>query len=177
MKTSSKIAAILLLTILTFGCAHKTVVNVDGMPVSNYEYNLTNPETGIRVVFVLARFYREYEGKEYIIKPEYLNTLQVNRINPDSTERLILHIKVINLRKEYFALTWEIEGPGDKKRTALIYAGKLSRKDFSLQLPSHLAGDIDYSFALADAIGDDLFSLPLMGYRVEGGAPPQSDQK
>lgn len=177
MKIIPKTAVILLLIILTFGCAKKMIINIDGMPVSNYEYNLTNEETGIRAVFVLARYYREYEGKEYIVKPEYLNALQVNRIDSTTTERLILHIKVINLKKQYFAMNWEISEPGGGATKGRWYTGKLSRKDFSIDLPLFAPGDYDFLFSLSDEDGDDLFSLPLMGYRVKGGAPPQSDQK
>ena len=170
-------AAILLLTILTFGCAKNMIINVDGMPVSNHEYNLTNDETKVRTVFVLARYYREYEGKEYIIKPEYLDALHMNRITPETTERLILHIKVINLKKQRFAIYWEISEPGGRSSSTLLYDGELSRIDFSVTLPTIEAGDYEYLFRLMSENGDDLFSLPQMRYKVKGGAPRQSDQK
>jgi len=177
MKIIPRIAVILLLIILTFGCAKKMVINVDGMPVSNHEYNLTNEETGIRAVFVLVRYYREYEGKEYIIKPEFLDALHANRIDPSTTERLTLHIKVINLKKQYFAMNWEISGPDSWGTKGRSYIGKLSRKDFFMTLPLFVPGDYEYSFRLLSEEEDDLFSLPLMRYKVKGGANPQSDQK
>lgn len=168
MKTS-RIAAVLLLILLTFGCAKKQIINIDGMPISNHEYNLTNEETGIRAVFVLARYYREYEAKEYIIKADYLDALHVNRIDPRTTERLILHIKVINLRKQYYTMNWETNQPKGGKTIALAYGGKLSRKNFFIELPIAVAGEHDFQFRLLDADRDDLYSLPLMRYKVKGG--------
>jgi hypothetical protein len=169
MKTS-RIAAVLLLILLTFGCARRQVINMDGMPVSNHEYNLTNEETSIRAVFVLARYFREYEAKEYIIKADYLDALHANRIDPRTTERLILHIKVINLRKQYYTMNWETNQPKGGKTIALLYGGKLSRKDFSMEIPTAGPGENVFQFRVLDMEANDLYSLPLMRYKVKGGA-------
>jgi len=177
MKIIPKIAAMLLLIILTFGCSKDMIINVDGMPISDHEYNLTNEETGIRAVFVLARYQREYEGKEYIIKPEYLDALHANRIDSDTTEQLTLHIKVINLRRKHFSVNWEIVQPKDGKIVGLLYAGKLSRKDFYMKLPTDKHGDYGFSFRVLDEDGDDLFSLPQLRYKVRGGAKARLDHK
>lgn len=171
------IAALLLLTILTFGCARNMIVNVDGMPISNHEYNLTNDETKVRIVFILARYYRDYEGKEYIVKPDYLDALHANRIDLDTVDQLTLHIKVINLRKQYFAVNWEVAQPDDSMIKGLLYAGKLSRKDFFVRLPTAPVGDYLYSFRVSDKDGNDLFDLPPMRYKVKGGAETQYHQK
>lgn len=163
------IAALLLLTMLTVGCSKNIIVNVDGMPISSHEYNLTNDETKVRIVFILASYHRDYEGKEYIVKPEYLDALHVNRIDSDAVEQLTLHIKVINLRKQYYVVNWEVDQPNDGDAKGVLYAGKLSRKDFFLRLPIALSGDYAYSFRVSDKDGNDLFDLPLMRYKVKGG--------
>ena len=67
------------------GCASQTI-NIDGKPISNHEYNLTNQETNIQIKFILAKYTKEYEGKEYIITPEYLDALNTNSVNPNNTE-------------------------------------------------------------------------------------------
>jgi hypothetical protein len=163
------IAALLLLTMLTFGCSKNIIVNVDGMPISTHEYNLTNDETKVRIVFILASYHRDYEGKEYIVKPEYLDALHAHRIDSDTIERLALHIKVINLRKQYYVVNWEVDQPGDNDTDGVLYAGKLSRKDFLLRLPTAPSGDYIYSFSVSDKDGNDLFDLPPMRYKVKGG--------
>jgi hypothetical protein len=153
------------------GCAGTTVVNVDGMPISNHEYNLTNDETGIRAVFVLTRYYREYEGDEYIVKPQYLDALHEERIDFQSTEDLLLHVKIVNLQRKYYAINWEINGPSSAQRIlGHLYSGKLSRKDFFIKLPLSYSGLITYDLRITDAAGDDLYSLPQMRYKVKGGA-------
>ena len=157
-------------TILTMaGCAGKTIINVDGMPISNHEYNLTNQETKIRAVFVLARYYREYEGDEYIIKPEYLDALHAEKVDAESTEQLIFHIKIVNVRKKFFAVNWEISGPKSQHIIGHVYSGNLSRKDFYIKLPLVTPGDYTYELRLTDEEGDDLFDLPQMRYKLKGG--------
>jgi hypothetical protein len=150
------------------------IINVDGMPVSNYEYNLTNDETKVRTVFVLARYYREYEGKEYLTKPEYLDALHANRINPGKTEALILHIKVINLSRVPYTFYWECKRDGDPLITSTAYHGQLSRKDFALRLPKNVPGNYIFSFRLEDRNGDDLFALPPMRYKIKEVMPAVS---
>jgi hypothetical protein len=163
------------LLLLSAGCARKMIVNIDGMPVSTHEYNLTNQETGIRAVFVLCRYYREYEGKEYIIKPEYLDALHAERVDPEKTEHLILHLKVINLNRAFYSVIWEMNGPS-KSDQALgqIYSGRLSRKDFYIKLPLDKPGEVNWHFAIVDESGDDLFSLPQLRYKVKGGETTHS---
>jgi len=160
-------AAVLL---ATTGCARNAIINVDGMPISNHEYNLTNEETGIRAVFVLTRYYREYEGKEYIVKPEFLDALKYQRIDPEKFDDLILHLKVVNLKRKYFSVSWEVSGPGEADQAlGHMYSGKLSRKDFYVKLPLSKPGEVSYTLNIRDFDGDDLYSLPLMRYKVKGG--------
>lgn len=169
-----KYLLLFILVLFMPGCSKNIIMNVDGMPISNYEYNLTNNETGIRTVFVLSRYYKEYEGKEYIIKPEYLDALSVNRINSAETDRLMLHIKVVNLNKKAYSLHWKVDKPNNGESQGLLYTGKLSRKDYTLNLPVSVSGDYQYSFTLLDAKGNDLFELPIMGYQVKGGVKKQA---
>lgn len=176
MHSKAKLAFFILLMLAVAGCAKKMVINVDGMPISTNEYNLTNDETGIRVVFILARYYKDYEGEEYILKPEYLDALESHRVSPEDTERLVLHIKVINLKKSFYSLNWEINEPDESKAGGVLYAGKLSRKDYYLKLPVSKPGAYSYSFELTNADREGLFSLPRMGYKVKGGANTLSNR-
>ena len=163
----------ILLILAIAGCSKNMIINVDGMPISDHEYNLSSQETGIRVVFVLARYYKEYEGEEYIVKPQYLDAMDVNKVDPARTDKLILHIKVINLQKKFYSLKWQIDSPARDQSQGLLYTGKLSRKDYYLNLPTAVPGDYAYSFTFSDKDGNDLFDLPRMGYRVKGGVNPR----
>ena len=168
-KRSVSIAILILLLLALVGCSKNLVVNLDGMPISNHEYNLTNDETKIRAVFILTRYFKEYEGKEDLIKPDYLDALLNNWIDPDNTERLLLHVKVVNLNKAKYSFFWEVAGPKDLKASGHVYNGTLSRKDFYIKLPYNNSGDYTYGFKLTDANGTGLFDLPEMRYKVKGG--------
>lgn len=168
MKTKSIL--IMMMLFLVVGCAGNVIVNVDGMPVADKEYTLINSETGIRTAFVLVRSYRAYENKnEYIVKPEYLDTMIENKIEKEDTEALRLHLKVINLKKKRYSINWEIAGPHNLLAKGLLYSGKLSRKDFALDLPIEKPGKYEYLFRLVDENGRDLYELPKMQYIVKGG--------
>jgi hypothetical protein len=153
------------------GCSKNTIVNIDGMPVSNYEYQLTNQETKIRAVIVLARYYSEDEGDgEFITKPEFLDAMHVNRIDRSDKDRLILHVKVVNLARIPYSVLWSCDGPTAADSVqGHLYSGKLSRKDFYIKLPLTKTGDLTYTLHIEDADGDDLYDLPLMRYKVKGG--------
>lgn len=169
MRARLIISLLLLVMLATVtGCAKRMIINVDGMPISNYEYNITNQETGIRAVFILIRYYREYEDREYIVKPEYLDALHANRIGLENTESLVLHIKVVNLRKQYYALSWEVDGPANARSLGFLYGGRLSRKDFYIELPLDSQGNFTYSLRILNIEGDDLFDLPEGRYYVRG---------
>ncbi|HUX47247.1 MAG TPA: hypothetical protein VMV58_04470 [Desulfosporosinus sp.] len=165
--------AIMLLLLTIVGCARTQVINIDGMPISNHEYQLTNEETGIRTVFVLVKYYREYEDKDYIVKPEYLDALQENRINSGDVERLGLHVKVVNLSKRKYDITWNIREPSGRHSSGLIYHGKISRKDFYLPLPFEKDGVYDYLFTIRNVDGENMYDLPPMRYKVKGGEATQ----
>lgn len=170
MLSSRMCAALLLLSILSFaGCARNMIVNIDGMPISNHEYQLNHKETKIRTVFVLTRQYREYEGEDYVVKPEYLDALQENRIRVEGIERLGLHVKVVNIKKKNYTFSWQIKRPDGSSMGDIIYRGRISRRDFYLPLPFDKDGTYEYLFKLQDETGDDMFSLPLMRYKVKGG--------
>lgn len=160
----------LMLLIFVIGCSKNIKINIDGMPVSNHEYSAQDKNTGIRVVFILARYYRRYEGKEYLTLPEYLDSFKENRIQPDDTDALILHIKVINLGNAYYSMKWQIsEQKAGQLASGVSYSGKLSRKDFTVKLPFLKPGRYQYSFALLDENDRDIFGIPEMGYSVKGG--------
>jgi hypothetical protein len=168
-KRSYMAAFLALLFVSMAGCSKQIVMNTDGMPISNHEYQLTNEETGIRTVFVLTRYYRDYEGKEYIVKPEFLDALRENRINVDDVERLGLHVKMVNIKKARYSLKWSVKGPKDVGVEGLLYHGKLSRRDFYLPMPFEKEGTYQFLFTVLDTEGNDLFSLPIMRYKVKGG--------
>jgi hypothetical protein len=64
-----------------------------------------------------------------------------NKIEKEDTEALRLHLKVINLKKSRYSINWEITGPKNLQARGLLYSGKLSRKDFALDLPIDKAGE------------------------------------
>jgi len=154
--------------LLLAGCSKKLIVQQDGIPISDYEYTLANPQSGIRISYVLARYYKQHEGKEFLVVPEYLDVKEKNKIDAKDTERLILHVKVVNLDKSYYSLHWGVRGK-DVDSAGMLYSGHLSRKDYYVNLPLDTNGQYQYHLKFFNSEAESIFELDEFQYQVEGG--------
>lgn len=168
--------------LLLAGCSKNIIINVDGMPVSNHEYVAQNSETGLRVSYVLARYYKQYEGDEYMLVPEYLNAWDEQVIDPSSTESLILHIKVVNLKRIKYTVWYDLATQiGEKNSFDVknLYLGKLPRKDFAVSLPLTPNGKVKYRITF-QRFGEnsDLYEIgfPYLSYTTKGGVADGQNQ-
>ncbi len=130
---------LMLLSLAFIGCATKQNIYVDGMPISDKEYTASTPE-GVRVSFLLARYYEKRFDDETMIYPEYLDIWDsVNKIDLDKTKDLALHIKVVNIKRIPINVWVTIKS--DKEISCdILYKGRLPRKDIVLQLPKTFRG-------------------------------------
>ena len=81
--------------------------------------------------------------------PEHLDIWDAeNTINIDDTEALILHIKVVNMKRTKLTVFCTFDGANEKQHN-LLYQGKLPRKDLSLQLPIAKEGKFEFDVAFA----------------------------
>lgn len=59
--------------LLFVSCAPRITIMLDGAPIPDHAYVLTNPATNIEVEVVIARWYYVPEGDEKILWPQYLS--------------------------------------------------------------------------------------------------------
>ena len=127
------------LCLLFVGCAPSVVIMLDGRPVPEYAYVLSNPETGIEVQVVAARWYYTYEGKEKILWPEYLQVDEIQKVDPDNTAFIGFDIKIKNLKKANYELVDKyssetIINKGEKEITESgIYKGSLRHNKINIR--------------------------------------------
>ena len=159
------VIAVLLTLLVSVSCSKKMTVHVDGMPIPNFEYVSNDEDTKMRMSYILARYHKVYEGDEHMIVPEFLEAWDEHVIDPSDTESLILHIKVVNLRKVKYNVWREIEIGKDVKSFKNLYHGKLSRKDFSLSLPLTPGQKVKYRITFVEhgSTNDPVFEIGPIG--------------
>lgn len=168
MKTKNCILCALL--VMMVGCAHNTVINVDGMPISNHEYTQTEPETKVRLSYVLTRYFKQLENKnEYLVIPEYLDAWDAPEVSADDDAQLILHLKIVNLRRIKYTVWYELEA-GNSKAHLILYSGQLSRKDIPVLLPLDQGPKVKYRITLVSSgVTIHEIGFPYFSYSVKGG--------
>jgi hypothetical protein len=148
---------IILLFAILVGCSSAPDIYVDGMPVSDHEYTAVTKE-GLKTSFVLTRYYEKQFDNETMIYPAYLDLFEkANKIDSDQTKQLILHIKIVNIRRTPIIVWWRFHGP-HIDFYKMLYNGKLPRKDLSVQMPIAEIGKFEYEVAFA-AHDEELFRI------------------
>ena len=163
-----KFVFVFLLLILA-GCARHNIY-VDGMPIPNYEY-VVNTD-GLRISYIMVRYFYLYEDDEKMLYPEYLDVMDNNDKIDSNTEKLYLHVKVVNINRNPYSVFF-FEGSDINANYQRIYPeskhkkyGKLSRKDFSLSLP--LEGCNKFFVAFHNDSGE-IFKIGESNYCMKGG--------
>ena len=158
---------------LLAGCASRTIVHMDGMPIPNFEYVEKDDNTGMKTSYILARYYKKYEGDEYMTVPEYLEAWVDQEIDPTETDRLILHIRVVNLKRVKYNVWLELQSDeGETASFSNLYHGQLSRKDFAVPLPIMPGVKMNYRITIDQVGGENIHEIgfPYLSYSVKGGA-------
>jgi len=154
------------------GCVSNPNIYLDGMPVSDHEYTAVTKD-GFRTSFILSRYYEKKFDDETMRYPEYMDLFEKeNEIDMEETEQLILHIKIVNIKRTPIIVWWILDGPSiDLYR--VLYSGKLPRKDLFIQLPIAEIGKYSYDVVFA-ANEEELFSIWGEYKIVKGGKKESS---
>ncbi|MFW9871772.1 MAG: hypothetical protein ACFFG0_01635 [Candidatus Thorarchaeota archaeon] len=129
-----KLIAMLALLVFT-GCAPKMTILLDGQPIPNYAYVLTNPATNLTLDVTAAHYIK----KGGVSWPVYASVSKINKINPDKTKFILINVKVYNPKKVSYRLmeystdkeiiTWDNER---QLNFYTIYEGKQEFKKLSI---------------------------------------------
>ena len=136
-KKCMKKVVVVLLLMLTLGCARVQLVQRDGIPLPPETINITNPETGILVESVFLRY---YEDSPESIYPEFLDFHKINELSDYETTRttnVILFLRVTNPKQvKYKVIKYIRDGTGkDDYRRDVMYTGDAVMKHFQLKMP------------------------------------------
>jgi len=153
--------AILLVMFLTFivGCAPRITILLDGVPVPDHSYVLSNPATDLKIEVVAARWYYIFETGEKVLWPQYLSLNKKHYINPEDTEFIEVLIKVSNPNKVWYSIN-EVVSKDREITTTEMYKGRLRHKRFTTRYFSNDEGMYNITINLKDI---DDFSIIQMG--------------
>jgi len=156
----------ILLFVFLVGCAGQQNIYVDGMPINDHEYFAKTPD-GLKVSFIMVRYYEKKFDDESMVYPEYLDLFgQDTIINPDKTSYLILHVKIVNVKRKPIIVWYQCKNEV-MDHYSVVYQGKLPRKDLSIQLPTSTIGKTTFDVAFAGN-GEELFRV-WGEYTTKGG--------
>jgi hypothetical protein len=129
---------IIILSLFFIGCAPKMTVLLDGKPIPQYSYTLTNPETGIRLQVIAAKLAYADEDGERIIRPDYVGVGKCVEIDPDKAASFDIMVQVKNLDKAHYIIMQKqlirpVLGSGQVSAAeTIVYAGHLRYNSFRL---------------------------------------------
>ena len=160
-----------LLLLFTIGCTPKIIIMVDGQPAPTYAYILKNPQTGLSMEVIAAKFVEIDEEGETVLWPIYLNVDEISIVDPDSTRHIKISVKIRNPNKVQYELhenvLSESQSSGDKSKilTNVIYKGRLRNNnfDFFYCIDSEIGRKI--SFTVKDKNGLTLFIIGDFSYK------------
>lgn len=167
-----KFFIVMVLFCVLIGCAHQGDVYLDAMPLNDHEYTATT-KSGLKTSFILARYYKKQYDDEYIIYPDYLDLFGPNDIDFTKTEYLLLHVKIVNLKRNPIVVWYKLISEISNEYR-MLYTGKLPRKDLTIQLPI-MVDKITYEYDVVFNVGgEELFRI-WGKYTTKGGKETESD--
>lgn len=163
--------ALILLLILT-GCAPKVTIMLDGVPLPDYVYHLSSPETGLVIEVYAAKYINTDEEGEPILWPIYLRVDETYYIDPDITEYVKITVKVRNPEKVWYELRKKsfnkiLIGRGKANTTITeIYSGRLKFNDFDIAHKTTNNTMQSHTIEVRDKRGLSIMRIGKFSYKV-----------
>lgn len=148
MKKRNVICLAIMLLFLV-GCAPRITILLDGAPIPNHSYILSNPATDLKIEIVIARWYYIFEEGERVLWPQYLSLNKKHYINPENTEFIEVAVKVSNPNKVWYSID-EVVNKNREVITTELYKGRLRHKRFVIRHFSSEEGVYNITVNLKD---------------------------
>ncbi len=157
-----------LIVILSVGCG-VTKLYVNGAPANSNLLIVGN--TKLVVYAQASRHYGKIEDTERLMLRESIIFSEPVNL-PADTLAMSIVLRIVNEKKEPYQL-WEtfvlIDPKGNKKyRINKLYEGKLSLKEFNLQVPIRNVAKGKYALKIADTDSKVLFVIGAIKYKWKG---------
>jgi len=173
---------LIILSLIFIGCAPRMTVLLDGKPVPQYSYTLTNPETGIQIQVVAAKWSYIDEDGEKILWPEYIKVDECVEIDPGQALYIGIQIKVKNLEKMHYRLMDQrssgiLIGQGNTEAgSTAIYNGRLRYSTFTVNYPLKANTYNKIDIILENKNGLRLMKIGSFSYKVKRSQNLQSNE-
>jgi hypothetical protein len=166
-----------ILIIVVGGCARNVKFEVQGVPVPNYVSQASLPASHIQIQSAYIHYFGLEEGNEILNTREYLNPYaKAHVISRNHLHSLVLSVHVFNPKRMHYQFIFYQEISSTKREThssslttqsQVIYAGKLSRKEFDLTLSTTPGVTHRSWYAILDSSGSTIFEGKDITYKVK----------
>jgi len=162
----------ILLFLFLIGCAPRVTILLDGQPVPDYSYVMSNPATGIMMEVTSAKIIKADEEGEEVLIPEYSKVDKIYYVDSKKTKYIMVSIKIKNLKKAEYQLVERctfkpVVGSGKSGVAGnLIYKGRLRYNTFNIRhdiVPNTFK---KISFELYDKRGTQLLEIGRFSYKM-----------
>ena len=177
MKMQSIIVfSILCMFFVLEGCASVQIVDRSGKPIPNHIVNGRLPSMDMYFEFALIHYYGLKEDDEYLDVFKYIDPYAKHVIANDRLQALVISVCIINPHKTSYQLLLHYntilssgetisESPTLQVKK-LLYNGNLSRKEFSIAIPTDDGSEYKVWFEILDEEGNIVFFCPMILYEV-----------
>lgn len=170
IKRSSQLL-LLLMFVSMIGCATMQV-ETNGAPIPNYIVRANLPSSGIVIDTTIILNYNEKEGGEFLHKSKYLDSREQEHVlNEKYIRNLTLAIRVKNPDRNEYQLwlhreLYTSDKTYSEAKKEMVYGGRLSMKEFFIELPTVRGSWGKASYELRDVEGNMIFQGLQIRYRV-----------
>lgn len=164
MKKRNVICFVIMLLFLV-SCAPRITILLDGTPIPNHSYVLSNPATNLKIEVVVARWYYILEEGERVLWPQYLSLNKKHCINPENTEFVEVAIKVSNPNKAWYSINEVVDKDCEVTVTEL-YKGRLRHKRFIMRYFSNEEGVYNITVNLKDKSDFPIIQMGEVIYEI-----------
>ena len=154
--------------LLITSCSTKTIYQVDGMPVSTNIIRAKTFNLNLTIKYSLTNYFEVKEGKEsyetYDLLP--ITTSKINKLKNPS--RLCINISIFNPMKEHYKIIKYVTIGGGETEKEVVYDGKLSRNNFTIELPLVPNKLVSFYYDACDKSDNLVFRSFRAQYIIEG---------
>lgn len=159
---------LLLMLLLTTGCASKTIYQIDGQPMPNSIIRAKTFNLDLTIKYSLTQIFDVKEDDETYETYEFISLTDQKIHKLKNPKRLILNVNVFNPSKNNYKIVKYITQEGGASESEIVYEGNISRNNFVIELslvPNKL---LSFYWDACNKNGDLIFKSFKAQYVIEG---------
>jgi hypothetical protein len=159
---------LLVMLLLTTGCATKAIYQIDGMPIQDNIIRAKTFELDLTIKYSLTHIFDVKEDDETYETYEFLSLTNQKIHKLKNPKRLILNVNVFNPSKNSYKIVRYITEEGGGLEGEVVYEGNISRNTFIIELPLAQSKLVSFYYDACDKSDNLVFRSFKAQYVIEG---------